>query len=193
VSVGVVRLRAEPDVIRQGAIAKGEDAGLVDRALAALATAVEAWRTRRQVRVTGFSLLAVLAFSVAFALASQDGCGPGCGAFGTGLSPLTTVASGDPGGAPATTAPRRVPPTTAAPAGRSAATGALAGASSGRPATTTSESRLTTTTRRPGSGGGVPGSTSPTTRPPTTPTTAPPTTPTTPTTPPTTTVVPLGP
>jgi len=34
VSVGSQRLRDEPDVIRRGAIAKGEDPGLVDRALA---------------------------------------------------------------------------------------------------------------------------------------------------------------
>ena len=33
-SVGLQRLRDEPDVIRRGAIAKGEDPGLVDRALA---------------------------------------------------------------------------------------------------------------------------------------------------------------
>ena len=35
VSVGVARLRAEPDLIRAGAIAKGEDPALVDTALAA--------------------------------------------------------------------------------------------------------------------------------------------------------------
>jgi seryl-tRNA synthetase len=35
VSVGAARLRAEPDVIRAGAVAKGEDPALVDQALAA--------------------------------------------------------------------------------------------------------------------------------------------------------------
>jgi hypothetical protein len=33
-SVGLQRLREEPDAIRQGAIDKGEDPGLVDTALA---------------------------------------------------------------------------------------------------------------------------------------------------------------
>ncbi len=32
-SVGIARIRAEPDVIRKGCIDKGEDPGVVDRAL----------------------------------------------------------------------------------------------------------------------------------------------------------------
>jgi hypothetical protein len=163
-------------------------AGLVDRALGALADFAEAWRERRRVRVAGFSLLTLLAFATAFALAAQDRCGPACGAFGTGFEPLPTVAPGGPGepGGPATTAPRRAPASTAATAGGASGTGAFAGASGGRLATTTTVPRATTTTR--GSGGGAPGPTTPPTRPPTTPTTEPPTTPTTQGTPTTTTI-----
>jgi hypothetical protein len=166
--------------------------GLADRALRALAGLPETWRDQRRVRVIGFSLVAVVAFAVAFALAAQDRCGAGCGAFGTGFSPLPTAAPEAPGGGPATTAPRRLPPTTAAVGVRGPA-GAGAFDRGGRLATTsTSGRRATTTTRRPGAGG--PGSTSPPTRPPTTPTTAPPTTEPPPTTaPPTTTVQPVVP
>jgi len=162
-------------------------AGLVDRALGALADFAEAWRERRRVRVAGFSLLALLAFVTAFALSAQDRCGPACDAFGTGFEPLPTVAPGGPGepGGPADTAPRRAPASTAATTGGSSGTGAFAGASGGRLATTTVP-RATTTTR--GSGGGAPGPTTPPTRPPTTPTTEPPTTPTTQGTPTTTTI-----
>jgi hypothetical protein len=35
VSVGLARLRAEPDAIRKGAVDKGEDPALVDQAIAA--------------------------------------------------------------------------------------------------------------------------------------------------------------
>jgi hypothetical protein len=152
----------------------------VDRALRALAAFGDSWRARRRVRVVGFSLVALVAFTIAFAVAAKDRCGPGCDGFGTGFSPIPTVAPGAPG-VPATTAPRRLPPSTTAPAD-GPGTGAFGGVS-GRPATSTT-ARATTTSRRPD----PTRPTSPPTLPPTTtPTTAPPVTPTPPTTAPPTT------
>jgi hypothetical protein len=157
---------------------------LADRAVALLIALVEGWQTRRQVRVAGFAALAVVAFTVAFALAAHGRCGPGCDPLGTGLSPAPTIASVG-SRAPSSTGPRHPASTTIIRAG-TPGTGGFLGISGRRRASTTSErSAATGTTRRPAT-------TKPaTTRPATTPSTAPPTTapPTTtppPTTPPTT-------
>ena len=162
-------------------------AGLVERVSRLVVTLTEGWRAKRRVRVAGFSAFALVAFTVAFALASQGQCGPGCDALGTAFSPAPTVAPAS-SSTPSTTGPKRSTITTAAPGG-SPGTGAFRGISGGRVATTTTTERRATTTR--------PATTRPaTTRPPTTrpTTTAPPTTepPTTapPTTAPPTTVPP---
>ena len=150
---------------------------LVDRVQRLLVALTQGWQGQRRVRVAGFSALALLAFTVAFAMAAQGPCGPGCDAFGTGFSPAAPTLAPASSAAPPTTGARRAATSTTAPAG-SPATGAFAGTSGGRLATTaTTERRATTTTRKPSSGGGGPGTTTPTTRPATTaPTTAPPTT-----------------
>jgi hypothetical protein len=152
---------------------------LIDRVQRLLITLTEGWQARRRVRVAGFSVFALVAFTVAFALASQGRCGPGCDAFGTGFSPIPTIAPAS-SLAPSTTGPKRSTTTTAATPG----TGAFGGISGGGRAgtTTTTEPRATTTTKKPAT-------TRPaTTRPATTQTTAPPTT--TPTTAPPTTAPP---
>jgi hypothetical protein len=160
---------------------------LVGRAQRLLAALTQGWQARRRVRVIGFSVFALIAFTIAFALAAQGRCGPGCDALGTRFSPLPTIAPSE-SSAPTTTGPKRAATsTTAAPVG-SAGAGALGGVSGGL-ATTTTEERATTTTRRPSQGGGGAVTTTPTTRPTTTPTTAPPTT-APPTTAPTTTAPP---
>jgi hypothetical protein len=182
---GVAGLRAAVGRAESWARAAGNRVAateLGDWALGTLAGFAEAWQSRRRVRVAGISLFALLAFSVAFALASRDRCGPSCDAFGTGFSPLPTVAPAGPAG-PVTTDPRR-PPATSAPR-RTPGTGEFAGATGDRRATTTTTERLATTTSR--GSGGAPGPTTPPTRPPTTPT-EPPTTPTTQGTPTTTTI-----
>ena len=150
--------------------------GLIERAQRLLVTLTLAWQARRRVRVAGFSVLALVAFTVAFALAAQGAhCGPGCDAFGTVFSPEPTVAPAS-SRAPSTTGPKRST-TTAAPSG-SPGTGAFRGVSGGRVAiTTTTERRDPATTR--------PATTAPPTTAPTT--TAPPTTAPTTTAPPTTT------
>lgn len=159
-------------------------AGLVDRVSKLMVALTQGWQAKRRVRVAGFSAFALVAFTVAFALAAQGGrCGPGCDAFGTVFSPDPTVAPAE-SSAPSTTGPKRATTTTAAKAGPGG-TGAFQGVSGGRLATTTtSERRATTTTRKPSPGGAAPTTrpptTTPTTRPPTTtPTTSPTTTPTT--------------
>ena len=130
------------------AAASGAQAGLVDRVSRIALTLTEGWQAKRRVRVAGFSLFALVAFTVAFALAAQGGrCGPGCDALGTVFSPGPTVAPAS-SNAPSTTGPKRST-TTRKPPGAAPTT---------RPPTT----RPTTT---------------PTTAPTTTPTTAPPTTP----------------
>ena len=163
------------------AAAGNDQAGLVERVSRLVVALTEGWQAKRRVRVAGFSIFALIAFTVAFALASQGQCGPGCDALGTAFSPAPTVAPAS-SSAPSTTGPKRST-TTAVKA--TAGTGAFQGVSGGRLATTTTGQRATTTTRRP-SPGGSPTTRPPTTRPPTTPTTAPPTTTptTTPTTPP---------
>jgi hypothetical protein len=163
----------------------GAKAGLVERASRFVATLTQGWQAKRRVRVAGFSVFALVAFTVAFALAAQSGrCGPGCDALGTVFAPDPTVAPSE-SSAPSTTGPKRSTTTAGAKAGP-AGTGSFQGVSGGRVAapTTTTIRRATTTTDKPSSGGS-PTTRPPTTRPPTTPTTQPPTTPTTepPTTP----------
>jgi hypothetical protein len=166
------------------AAAGGAQAGLVDRVSRVVAALTQGWQAKRRVRVAGFSAFALVAFTVAFALAAQGGrCGPGCDAFGTVFSPKPTVAPAS-SNAPSTTGPKRST-TTGPRAAIPAATGSYQGISSGgRLATTTTAlARATTTTRKPP--GAAPTTRPPSTRPTTTPTTAPTTTPTTapPTTP----------
>jgi hypothetical protein len=167
--------------VRRAPAAPPGQLDLIDRVQRLLITLTQGWQARRRVRVAGFSIFALVAFTVAFALASQSRCGPGCDAFGTVFSPspIPTVAPAS-SLAPSTTGPKRSTTTTAATSG----TGAFGGISGGGRAgtTTTTEPRATTTTRKPA-----------TTRPPTTrpPTTTAPTTTTGPTTTaPTTTAAP---
>jgi hypothetical protein len=165
----------------------------IERAQRLLVAFVEGWRARRQIRVAGFWILALLAFGVAFAVA-QRGCGPTCDALGTGISPAPTITAAG-GRSPAATSPKHAPRPTRTAAVAPQGTGAYQGISRSNPAITTTTWRpATTTIRRPGSGGGTPPRpteppTTPTTGPPpTTPTTEPPTTPTT--EPPTTVIEP---
>jgi hypothetical protein len=147
---------------------------VIDRTQRLLVALTESWQARRRVRVAGFSAFALVAFTVAFALAAQGRCGPGCDALGTGFSPAPTIAPASSHAAPSTTAPKR--PTTTVTSAGSAGTGVFGGLVSGRAAdtTTTTERRATTTSRR------APATTRPaTTRPATTATTAPTTTDTT--------------
>lgn len=171
-------------VRRAPAVPTGQ-VGLVERGQRLLIGLTEGWKARRRVRVAGFSVFALVAFTVAFALAAQSRCGPGCDALGTGFSPKPTIAASESNG-PSTSAPKRTTSTTA-PAG-SPGTGAFRGISGGRPGATSTTEPTTTTTRN------LVATTRPaTTRPATTkstvpPTTAPPTTaPTTTGAPPTTT------
>jgi hypothetical protein len=184
--------KRSPSFTSFAAAAGGAQAGLVERASRLLIALTQGWQAKRRVRVAGFSAFALVAFTVAFALAAQGGrCGPGCDALGTVFSPGPTVAPAT-ANAPSTTGPKRSTTTAGAPGGTG--TGAFRGVSGGRLATTTTTGRATTTTgrattttRKP-SPGAAPTTRPPTTQPPTTPTTQPSTTPTTATTaPPTTT------
>jgi hypothetical protein len=177
-----VKAAARRAPVRRAPAAPPGQLDLIDRAQRLLIALTEGWQARRRVRVAGFSVFALVAFTVAFALASQGRCGPGCDAFGTVFSPVPTIAPAS-SGAPSTTGPKRSTTTTAATAG-TAGTAAFGGISGGgrAAATTTTEPRATTT-RKPAT------TRPPTTRPPTTQTTSPPTT-TTPTTAPTTTAPP---
>jgi hypothetical protein len=157
---------------------------VVERVQRGLVALTQGWKARRRVRVAGFSAFALVAFTVAFALASHGRCGPGCDAFGTVFSPRPTIAASQ-STAPSTTGPKRSTTTTAPRAAGSPGTGAFRGISGGRLATTTTR-QATTTTRKP-----VvttrPATTRPaTTKPTTPPTTAPPTTAPPTTAPPTT-------
>jgi hypothetical protein len=182
-AVDVEAATSQAPARRAAAAAPSGRLDLVDRVQRLRITLTQGWQARRRIRVAGFSVFALVAFSVAFALASQGGCGPGCDAFGTGFSPAPTIAPAE-SRAPSTTGPKRSTTTTAGSLGTSAARGI----SDGRLATTTTARRATTTTVKPT--GGSSGTTTPT-RPPTTlpPTTLPPTTVTT-TQPPTTTTAP---
>jgi hypothetical protein len=151
---------------------------LVDRVQRTLVALTQGWKARRRVRVAGFSAFALVAFTVAFAMASQGRCGPGCDAFGTVFAPAPTIAASQ-STAPSTTGPKRS--TTTAAGSAAPGTGAFRGISGGRLATTTTR-QATTTTRRP-----VATTRPATTRPATTKPTTPPTTaPTTTAAPPTT-------
>ena len=152
-------------------------AGLVEWASRLLAALTQSWQARRRVRVAGFSVFALVAFTVAFALAAQGGrCGPGCDALGTVFSPDPTVAPAS-SRTPSTTGPKRSTTTTAVRTGPGpVGAGSFQGLSGGQVTQTTTTRRATTTTGKASLGG------SPTTRPATTrPAT------TTPTTQPTTT------
>jgi hypothetical protein len=146
-----------------------------------LADLAHGWRSRRTVRVAVFSALAAVAFVVAFALAAQGRCGPGCDDL-TGIAPVSTLPAADAPLAP-TTAGRRLPPSTTVttPPGSG-----VRGVPGGALGSTTSTSRRATPTTRNSSGTTRP--TTPATKPPTTqpPTTAPPTTAPPTTAPPTT-------
>ena len=178
--------KRSPSFASFGVAAGGDQAGLVERVSRVLVALTQGWQAKRRVRVVGFSAFALVAFTVAFALAAQGGrCGPGCDAFGTVFSPKPTVAPAS-SNAPSTTGPKRSTTTTAARAAGTSGTGAFRGISGGRLATTTTARQATTTTQEPAT-------TTRPTRPPTTlpPATQPPTT-TTPTTePPTTTAPPV--
>jgi hypothetical protein len=153
--------------------------GLVERGQRLLIALTQGWQARRRVRVAGFSVFALVAFTAAFALAAQGGrCGPGCDAFGTVFAPDPTVAPVS-SRTPSTTAPKS-PTTTLAPSG-SPGTGTFRGISGDVVAsTTTAAGQATTTTKKPAT-------TRPaTTRPATTQSTAPPTTAPPTTAPPTT-------
>jgi hypothetical protein len=155
--------------------------GLVERGQRLLIALTQGWQARRRVRVAGFSVFALVAFTAAFALAAQGGrCGPGCDAFGTVFSPDPTVAPAS-SRTPSTTGPKRSTTTTAARAGTPGS--AFRGISGGGVAstTTTAADRVTTTTKQKTA------TTRPaTTRPATTQSTAPPTTAPPTTAPPTT-------
>jgi hypothetical protein len=153
--------------------------GVVERVQRGLVALTQGWKARRRVRVAGFSVFALVAFTVAFALAAQGRCGPGCDDLER-IAPVTTLPAVDTPLAP-TTAPRRPPSTTTATPG-----GGDRGAPAGVAGSSTSTTRRATTTTRASSGTTRP--TSPVTKPPTTPPppTSPPTTPPPPTSPPTT-------
>jgi hypothetical protein len=152
---------------------------LVDRGQRLLVAVVEGWQTRRQVRVAGFAVLAGLAFTVAFVLAVQGSCGPGCDQLRTGVAPAPTITS-PVSRAASTTRPRHPTSTTTIRIG-SPGTGAFLGTSDRRRATATSERGTTIlepTTTRPATTQSattqstVPSSTAPTTtQPATTPST----------------------
>ena len=166
-----VKAAARQAPVRPAPAAPPGQLDLVDRVQRLLITLTQGWQARRRVRVAGFSAFALVAFTVAFALAAQGGrCGPGCDAFGTVFAPGPTVAP-DSSRTPSTTGPKRS--TTTAPGG-SPGTGAFRGISGGGAATTTTERRATTTTRKPTTT--RPATTRPATTQPTTPTTAPTTT-----------------
>jgi hypothetical protein len=178
--------RRAPSWAPFAAAAGSAQAGLVDRVSRAMLALTEGWQAKRRVRVAGFSIFALVAFTVAFALAAQGGrCGPGCDALGSAFSPAPTVAPAS-SNAPTTTGPKQ--PTTTTTATAPSGTSALRGVTGGRPATTTTVRRATTTTVKPtgGSSGTTASTRTPTTLPSTTqaPTTAPTTEPPTTTAPP---------
>jgi hypothetical protein len=182
---GAAKAAAGQAPVRRAPAAPPGQLDLIDRVQRLLITLTQSWQARRRVRVAGFSIFALVAFTVAFALAASQGrCGPGCDAFGTVFSPIPTIAPASLP-APSTTGPKLSMTTTAGHLG----TGATRGISGGRLATATTARPATTTTVKPA--GGSSGTTTPT-RPPTTlpPTTQAPTT--VPTTqPPTTTAPPV--
>jgi hypothetical protein len=173
---------ARPAPVRPAPPAPPGRPGLVERGQRLLVALTQGWQARRRVRVAGFSVFALVAFTAAFALAAQGGrCGPGCDAFGTVFAPDPTVAPAS-SRSPSTTGPKR--PTTTVTRPGSPATGAFRGIAGGSATTTTGQQATTTgrpATTRPATT--RPATTTQTTAPPTTvptttaaPTTAPPTT-----------------
>jgi hypothetical protein len=157
------------------AAAGGND--LVGRIQRLLVAVTQGWRAQRRIRLAGFSAFALVAFTVAFALAAQGRCGPGCDAIGVKFSPAPSVAPAE-SRAPTTSKPKRpVAAPKAAPVTSAAAGGAYRGVVSADEPTTTTR-RATTTTRRPspGGGGGTVTTRPPTSAPTTTATTLPTTT-----------------
>jgi hypothetical protein len=128
-------------------------------------------RTQRRLRLAAFGGLAVVAFLVAFAVAAQNRCGPGCASLGPSLTQPTVSSGasvlGDSTGSNPTASTVRGTGTTRGAGRTGGVVGGVVGTttSTTRPPTTTTP-RTTRTTRPP------------TTRPPTTvpPTTVPPTT-----------------
>jgi hypothetical protein len=117
-----------------------------NRLAALVAGLVHGWRAKRAVRIAGFAGLAGVAFMVAFALAAQGRCGPGCDALTDIIAPTKTPPSAGSPAAPTTT-PRKPPPSTTLPPSGSGDQGVVPG---GALASTTSTTRrATTTTRRP--------------------------------------------
>jgi hypothetical protein len=116
-----------------------------NRLAALVAGLVHGWRAKRAVRIAGFAGLAAVAFMVAFALAAQGRCGPGCDALTGIIAPARTLPTDSP--AAPTTTPRKPPPSTTLPPSGSDSRGVVPG---GALASTTSTTRrATTTTRRP--------------------------------------------
>jgi hypothetical protein len=101
------------------------------------------WKTRRWVRVAGFSAISALAFVIAFALAASGRCGPACDDLGSGVAPPPTYPLD-----------LTETPTSAAHAPRSTSgtvpgSGDFKGASGGAAASTTSTTARTSTTTHP--------------------------------------------
>jgi hypothetical protein len=121
-----------------------------NRLAALVAGIVHGWRTRRAVRIAGFAGLAVVAFMVAFALASQGRCGPGCDALTGIVGPAKTLPAADSPTAPTTT-PRKPPPSTTLPPSGGGYRGGVVpgGALAATTSTTRRAAAATTTTRRP--------------------------------------------
>jgi hypothetical protein len=117
-----------------------------NRLAALLAPLVHGWRARRAVRIAGFAGLAAVAFVVAFALAAQGRCGPGCDALTGIIAPAKTFPAVGSPAVPTSTA-RKPPPSTTLPPSGGGYRGVVPG---GALASTTSTTRrATTTTRRP--------------------------------------------
>jgi hypothetical protein len=115
-----------------------------------LAELAHGWRTRRWVRVAGFSAVSALAFAIAFALAAtQSGCGQGCGELGAGVAPPPTYPLDLPG-TPTTSA--HAPGATS---GAAPGSGDFKDAASGAASLTASTKAQASTTNRPAAGGGT--------------------------------------
>jgi hypothetical protein len=104
-------------------------------------------RVRRKLRIAGFAGLAAVAFTVAFVLAAQGRCGPGCDALKGIITPVSTLPAVNPPATP-TTSVRRLPPSTTLPPPGGGSRGAVPGGALGS-TTSTTRRAATTTTRRP--------------------------------------------
>lgn len=117
--------------------------------LAALvAGLVHRWRARRAVRIAGFAGLAAVAFMVAFALAAQGRCGPGCDALTRIITPAKTLPTVVPSAVPTTT-PGKPPPSTTLPPSSGGSGGVAPGGALASTTTSTTRRATTITTRRP--------------------------------------------